>query len=539
MRTDVVRLYKTVHTWTGLVTGLFLFIAFYAGALTMFKQPLTRWAAPPAQALTPAAQWPELVAQVALARHGAPFTLHLQDGEEVPARVTWEKNGASWGADLDAGGRYSERPLQQQGPAQWIDTLHRTAGLPGSEDFGAMVMGLVSAVYAVALISGVIVLLPTLVKDFMALRIGHNRKRLWLDAHNVVGLGSLPFHLVMACSAVVFGLHDEIYEAQGRWVYAGEVRIPTHAPPAPAAPVIPDASSWLPPAPLLQPLRESAPDFEPVWITYRSNGRGEPIARVAGYDPTHFLRSAHLGYAILDPHTGAVTDSTYLPGHQQGWAAPVTAFFALHFGSYGGSPVRWTYFLLGLAGSFLFYSGNLLWIESRRKKLRRGGTGDAPAQNRGARFMAALSVGVSLGCICGISLTIAAARWLHGNVESLASWHQAVYYAVFLGCIGWAFRRGAARAAPDLLWAASAATAAITLSSLLAWLLPGAGGWTSGSIDALTVDLVALAGAVVFAQLARLTRRRTRAMAADSVWCAASDSPHPAHSVKSESTNAT
>ena len=47
MPTDVVKMYKEVHGWVGILSGLCLFIAFYAGALTMFELPLQRWASPP------------------------------------------------------------------------------------------------------------------------------------------------------------------------------------------------------------------------------------------------------------------------------------------------------------------------------------------------------------------------------------------------------------------------------------------------------------------------------------------------------------
>ena len=80
-------------------------------------------------------------------------------------------------------------------------------------------------------------------------------------------------------------------------------------------------------------------------------------------------------------------------------------------------------FFLGLAGAFLFYSGNLLWIESRRKLEWRAAAawGEAvaegsaatskvpPKQRRAAYLMAALTIGVTLGCIAGISATLAAA----------------------------------------------------------------------------------------------------------------------------------
>ena len=46
MRTDIVRMYRHIHSWIGVACGLALFIAFYAGALTMFEIPLQRWATP-------------------------------------------------------------------------------------------------------------------------------------------------------------------------------------------------------------------------------------------------------------------------------------------------------------------------------------------------------------------------------------------------------------------------------------------------------------------------------------------------------------
>ena len=42
IRTDIVKMYKDIHTWVGIVSGLCLFIAFYAGALTMFEGPIQR-----------------------------------------------------------------------------------------------------------------------------------------------------------------------------------------------------------------------------------------------------------------------------------------------------------------------------------------------------------------------------------------------------------------------------------------------------------------------------------------------------------------
>lgn len=47
LRADFVQLYRDVHSWVGIVAGLFLFVAFYEGSITMFEEPLQRWASGP------------------------------------------------------------------------------------------------------------------------------------------------------------------------------------------------------------------------------------------------------------------------------------------------------------------------------------------------------------------------------------------------------------------------------------------------------------------------------------------------------------
>ena len=119
-------------------------------------------------------------------------------------------------------------------------------------------------------------------------------------------------------------------------------------------------------------------------------------------------------------------------------------------------------------------------------------------------------MGVCLGCVAGISLTLAAAKWLPGRVDDMAAWHMGIYYAVFFASLAWAFARGAARAAAPLLWLAALCTLAIPVSSLLVW----------GSGQSWGVDLTALLGALALAWMARATARRVRSGPADSVWAA-------------------
>lgn len=522
MRSDVVRLYKTVHTWTGIVAGMLLFICFYAGALTVFEESLGRWASPPSRGGGVALERAdELIAKTLAARPEAAkdFTLHLGDAEQ-PARLVWKKSrndDAPWSATLAPDGELRLEQSHPSGLAQLVDMIHRTAGVPGDPEIGTTFMGVVSAVYVIALVSGLIVVLPSLVKDFLALRLGANLKRMWLDAHNVVGVVSLPFHLAIALTAVVFGLHEPLYDALDYAVYDGRLKTIMRAS-GPFAKIPRDERpvAMLPVKELLARVEAVSPEFAPTSLQYRDAGARGAVVRVWGQDQRYMVRGS--GFAVLSPVSGDVVDTEYLPGHQSAWAATTSTFFALHFGSYGGGIVRWAYFVLGLAGAFLFYSGNLLWIESRRRTERRHG--GPVAQKTSVRLMAAGTAGVCLGSVCGISLAIVGAKWLHGHVADVNDWSRGVYYAVFLAAIAWAFVRGAARAGADLLRLAAAAAAAVPLTTLIAWAAPGLGPWMSADADSLGVDLVALCGALGFAWMARAAGRRAEDGPKDSVWSA-------------------
>ncbi|WP_027016389.1 PepSY-associated TM helix domain-containing protein [Comamonas composti] len=530
MRADYIRIYKSVHTWTGILSGMALFIAFYAGALTVFKEPIRHWSTPPAALLTPVPMdqlQPLLTAtfsSTAAAARGA--SLELEGDRAIP-RLEWQvrnpkaddhdesgvRNFTAEQAAADGGVQISEQHSSRL--VEFIDVLHRVVGLPVDSDPNRWLMGVIAGLYFLALVSGVVVLLPSLVKDFFALRVGRNTKRMWLDAHNVVGIVSLPFHIVMALSAVVFAYHDQIYAVQDKLVHGGQwAQAFPRGQGNPAEALQHDPADMLLPSQLVRIAREAAPGFEPTKLQYVQVTGPKPAVRVWGHNHAAVSPRAAGGFAALDPYSGKLLSSDYLPGMQSTPNLFISSFFALHMASFGGLAVGWLYFLLGLAGAWLFYGGNLLWVESRRKAQRRGA--DLPVQRRDTAWMAAATVGVCLGCVAGISLTLAAAKWLPGRVQDQAAWHMGLYYLVFFACLVWAFGRGAARAVVPLLWLAVLCTALIPLSSLLGWALPSSGLWLDSST--LGVDLTALAGAAALTWMARATARRVRNGPADSVW---------------------
>lgn len=513
MKAQTVRDYLSVHTWTGILSGMLLFVAFYAGGLAMFEPEIAQWA----RAETPrAAAGPSADALAArfLADGEVPAraTLVLPGDANVAPYMRYEVEGRTHRVELDAAGGLRAFDGNDTAAGDFVDNLHRKGGLPLPLELAEPVIGIVALVYAVALISGVVVLVPSLIKDLFVLRITRNVKRMWLDAHNLIGIGSLPFHIVMALSAAVFGLHDWIYDTQDRLIYPqGLAAVIAEAAPK-RTPVTPDTTAWLAPSQLVERVKQVAPDFQPVDLAYRGLGTPKAAVFIAGTDDRHFKRSARVGYALVDPASGELLTTSYLPGQQSStWAALLASFFSLHFGSYGGEPLRVLYAVLGVAGALLFYTGNVLWIESRSKRTR---AGDAVQRPRHVRWVASLNVGVCTGCIAGLSAAIVATRWLAAAPLDPEVVVHGTYYLVFAGCVAFAFRRGAAGSAFGLLAAAALATALIPATSLVAAAAPHA--WVAAIAKPYApgfvfVDALSFAGAALLALLAVQARRRHHA----------------------------
>ncbi|MDP9877824.1 putative iron-regulated membrane protein [Variovorax boronicumulans] len=476
MKAQTVKDYLAVHTWVGILCGLVLFVAFYAGAFSMLEAEITRWTQPPAPASSAVSDDGDALAAAFLAAHpdakgrvrlrwpGAdnaqPALAHMERGKDP---VWWQL-----GSDGQLR-RMASMPREDDTSGNFVDYLHRKGGLPIPLEVAEPVIGLVSLVYALALVSGVVILLPSLVKDLFYLRLGANLKRMWLDVHNLLGVASLPFHLVIALSAAVFGLHDFVYLAQDKFIYQDGLRATVARDSVPPPKVA--RADWLPPSEIKRRVVEQAPHFRPAGMDYVMLPAG-PVALVGGSDERHFQRASRYGLAFVHLGTGQIYDRSYLPGDSgHASTALLSSLFALHFGSFGGDPVRLLYLLLGLSGALLFYTGNLLWIETRTKRMRHPQAGPGMERPRHVRVVSALTLGVCLGCAAALPATLALAHWLAPVLDAplggLDALHQGAYYAILSACIAWAIWRGTDRAARGLLWFTAACNALVPLAVLL------------------------------------------------------------------------
>lgn len=516
MKSSTLRSFVAVHTWVGLIAGFALFIAFYAGAIAVFNKQLHVWETHSAKKETPQslAQAQPLIDAVLAAHPQARegFSVKLPSEYEPSLLLDWHERKPDGSViehnfKLAPDGRLIDVKPESE-LSHFLVRLHYTAGLP--TQLGTYLLGLVCVLYGLALVSGVVIYAPSFFKDLFALRIGKNLKRLWQDAHNAIGILSLPFHIMFAWSSAILTLGLLLMAPFQFLVFDGKLLklvqpdIFISKPVAVAGVQAP----LLPVQDLLDAAVRQVPGMQMTYLRYKHAGDAHGVVEVYGDVAQRTLTGN--AAVVLGTSDGKV-ERVLAPGGFSPGTMFLRGLTSLHYGDFGHAAVLWIYFVLGMAGAFLFYSGNLLWIESRRKHRLR-------EQPRNTRWMAQGTLGICLGCVAGIAALFLVNKLAPAGPDGLVAWEERTYYAVFFAAVIWAFIRPPARAAHELLM----------LCSVLSLLLPFAQ-WYAGGVNPLlsawrgetvivVVDLMALLFAWIYWSMARAVLRRGLHGDPHSVW---------------------
>lgn len=535
VRTDILRLAKELHTWVGIIAGILLFICFFAGGLSMFQHDLSKWAMPPQQSLSAiqSNQYNALVAQVQQQYPEAhkSFRINLNSKEFHYAPMQWkaadehgqddhdfDTNQNTMLATLKSNGKLHVEQENLSKLGWLIEQLHETAGIPGTighHTIGVYIMGVVSVLYFLALMTGLIILLPTLVKDYFAIRKGKNKKRFWLDAHNVVGITSLPFHILISVTVIIFAFHDLFYDAIGQLVSKGKPMFER-----PPAVRVADPAPELDVEKILARIQQQAQGYEVASISF--NNLDQPAkasARASLYSPDQMLRGDHFDVMSFNPYQDQPYSTNNLNTHSSAMDKVIKSMFSLHFGNYGGDITRWLYVVLGIGGAFLFYSGNILWIESRIKRQKNPNL-PAPQQRKDVRLIANLTVGTCLGCVLAIFSSMFIGRWayvFYPELLSINALFMYSYYIIFLLCIVYVFIVGAAKALPKILLIIAIVLFLLPITSIFALCIPNIGLWASSS-SLWWIDIFAIIFALAFLRFFQQAQMRMRHAEAGSIW---------------------
>lgn len=509
MPSSDISIFRRLHTWVGLIAGMVLFVAFYAGVITLFQGEVTQWQKPDLRVQSTVAAdeyqtWLDrFIAMHPQARNE--FWMLLPSEKEPQLRFMWMEDGDGKGhrgegkgkgkhggrkmatqADLDAGAVEKQNGSKL---ARLINEIHFSLAIPGMT--GRTFLGFISLLYGLALVTGIVIHLPKLFKDFWSLRQQQGERRHWLDLHNLIGVISLPFHLIFAWTGAIWGLSALLYGLFNSAVFDQQLYGATGQTFMPMSSIERTgiAQAALPVHVLLQKMPHAA-ELTPKSLHFKNYGDSAAQVEIVAQQEKQMSQSK---LAVLHATTGDVlrdeTGDSESLNHGM-----MMGLYSLHFGDFGGIAMRLIYAVLGLGGCFLFYSGNQLWINAQLKHRQ------VKIQRQGIA-MAKLTNGFCIGCCVAISISFLFSPMTENNVVP-AELQTTLFFAVWGLSLVYSFIRPIANGRSELLCACAVATLLIPLVDLS---LNGAQMLTlfgSLKMEFLWVDLVALLYALAFWRLA-------------------------------------
>lgn len=495
-----------LHTWAGLLVGWLLYFIFLTGTAGYFDAEIDRWMQPE----RPFAHDAVSVEDTALLgltylKRAAPraerWFIGFPTDRSSDLRLFWRDPPGSDGRDGASGNETLDlatgMPVayRETGGGQFLYRMHwrlHYVPVPTAE----WIVSLCAMFMLVAIISGVIVH-RRVFRDFFTFR-PRKGQRSWLDAHNLLSVAALPFHLMITYSGLLF--LGYVYMApvvaasygfgeDARDTYFHELYGRDHVPDRAGQPAV-----LVPIAPLLE----------------QAAGRARPVQFINVHNPGDANARIVVTGGPLTP-TQSRTDLTFdgTTGELLRASGPLSAPMAtyqtllgLHEGLFAGPILRWLYFLSGLMGAAMIGAGLILWTTKRRARI-------------GDTFGFRLVERLNIGTIAGLPIAIAAYFWANRlipvGIEGRAAWEARAMFIVWTSMLLHAFVRPGERAWSEQLWITAAAFGllpvlnALTTDKHLGVTLP-AGVWELAGFD-----LTVLAFGLAFAATARRAGRRHRA----------------------------
>ena len=344
------RLYAC-HSWLGLVTGILLLLVSVSGAVLVFHKELDRATFPAAARLKEPVQ--ELVYDRAVASVQSRYPYHR-------LRVHLPEDPYKKALIFEARGTDNQRYVYvhpQSGeilldvdrfstPSRWLLKLHYTlfAGV-----WGSFLLAILGLSMIASLFTGLWVyrkrLVPVLLfREKLSLK---SRKGFYSGTHRYIGVWSLLLNLVLAVTGVFIQVVIIGSNLSSKKAVVA---------PSPGPQVSLDKAMAL--------LRLEKEHFSPAFLMLPTDSLS-PIVVYGKSRETHPMLPPYAD--VLKIETEGYTQAGLDLIAQQPMGVKVYSWvIALHFGSFGGMPVKLLYCLFGLAPAWLSITGWFLW-QKRRK----------------------------------------------------------------------------------------------------------------------------------------------------------------------------
>lgn len=368
------RRWAWVHTWSSLVCTIFMLLLCLTGLPLIFHHEIEHLLgdaveAPAMPAGTPRASLDKVI-ETAKARQPGKVVQFISREEDddtiwyVTLNDTPLANEGFKSVAVDARtGQVLAEPKVGEGFIYLMFRLHVDlfAGLPGK-----LFLGLMGLLLVAAIVSGVVLYAPFMRKlDFGAVRRDRSTRVRWLDLHNLLGIVTLVWALVVGFTGVINTWADlmvKFYQYQELGAMTAKYQGQS----------VPKVLGSLQQS--VEHSQALEPDMTLSFVAFPGTAFSSPhhyAIFMRGNEP---LTSRLVKPVLVDAVTSQITDSRELPWY-------LTALLVsqpLHFGDYGGMPLKVVWALLDIATIVVLGSGLYLWV-ARKRASKRPSAQHAPA----------------------------------------------------------------------------------------------------------------------------------------------------------------
>ena len=368
MAARTLRAWSWTHKWSSLVSTLFLLVLCVTGLPLVFFEEIdhlsgARIEAPPMQPGAPRAALDAVVA-AAVAAHPGKLPLYVFAEKDSPdlwlvkldARVDGDERDAVFSAVDARSARVLGQPRFNEGAMYQIYRLHvdMFAG-----EAGRLFLGAMGLLLLVSVVSGIVLYAPFMRRlAFATLRRDRSPQLWWLDLHNLTGIATLVWVLVVGATGIINTWANQILQA---W-QAGQVAALKHSAGAGGAAAEVAGTA----APIQRAVDAALAAHRGMRLdqlafpgTLMSTPQHYTVLLAGDAPLTARLRQP----VLVQPASGRLTEATPRP-------AIVTALELsqpLHFGDYGGLPLKAIWALLDLIAIATLWSGLVLWWRKHRR----------------------------------------------------------------------------------------------------------------------------------------------------------------------------
>lgn len=372
------RLYNVTfhtHTVSGIVISFALYVIFFAGALTLFKDEFYQWENPKARLpITHAVDYDQMLAD--LKKEVPPFDF----SEDITIRTETEERPLVniYGHIIVPKGKPEEHYYTTYFPATGEfakeeqttigETLYRLHFFDQIPFIGRYLSGFVALFFAFAVVTGVMIHWQNILTKYNGFSLKGSLKNIWTNSHTVFGLLGLPFQFMYAITGAYYMLSLLVLAPvvmvffNGDQNKAFEALLPERFmvvnKDAPVSIQNQKITS------ILEQVRAQHPELKTNYMQIKNYPREDGVISISMDNPKTF---AGEGSIALSLKNGKII-SNNLPGNRTYAQSILPGIARLHFATFGGLVLKTIYFFMALFTCFVIISGVLLWKEARNKK---------------------------------------------------------------------------------------------------------------------------------------------------------------------------